>query len=172
MLIQGNTMEKGAHSENPATAIAIGEEGVKNPTAALIVRDNVFHSDGPVRTTFVRNTTSTPVELAGNTITGRRPAAHATIRDTEVTELRRAAGLEAVRIRPVRDVRWFRSGPEFYDQAPRDKRLPPRSVFVRRPTQPEGDVCLRDGYAADCGTEWLAGIAEILSPELISLCLC
>ena len=69
-LIQGNTMQKGPHSENPATAIVIGEEGVKNPTTALIVRDNVFHSDEPARTTFVRNTTATPVDLAGNTITG------------------------------------------------------------------------------------------------------
>jgi hypothetical protein len=70
VLIQGNTMEKGAHSENPATAIDIGEEGVKNPTAALVVRDNVFRADGPVRTAFVRNDTTTPVELTGNTITG------------------------------------------------------------------------------------------------------
>ena len=70
VLIQGNTMEKGAQSENPATAIAIGEEGVKNPTAALVVRDNVFRGDGPVQTAFVRNVTSIPVELAGNTLTG------------------------------------------------------------------------------------------------------
>jgi hypothetical protein len=71
VLIQGNTMEKGAHSENPGVAISIGVEGLKNPTDVLIVRDNVFHSDVPVRTTFVRN--GTPVAVAGlgvNTISG------------------------------------------------------------------------------------------------------
>jgi hypothetical protein len=70
VLIQGNTMEKGAHSENPAVAIAIGEEGVKNPTGVLIVKDNTFHSDVPTRTAFVRDSTPIPVALSGNTISG------------------------------------------------------------------------------------------------------
>jgi hypothetical protein len=70
VLIQGNTMEKGAHSQNPEVAISIGEEGVKNPTTALLIRDNAFHSDEPDRTIFVRNSTQTPVDLSGNTITG------------------------------------------------------------------------------------------------------
>lgn len=70
VLIQGNTMEKGAGSENPAVAISIGEEGMKNPTSVLIVEDNVFHNDEPTRTIFVRDSTPTPVELSGNTITG------------------------------------------------------------------------------------------------------
>ena len=74
VLIQGNTMEKGAHSENPATAIAIGEEGVKNPTTALIVRDNVFHGDGPVRTAFVRNTTVHPGRTGRQHHHRRRPS--------------------------------------------------------------------------------------------------
>ena len=69
-LIQGNIMEKGAHSDNPAVAISIGEESTTNPTSVLIVRDNVFHSDVPARTAFVRNSTSTPVALIGNTLTG------------------------------------------------------------------------------------------------------
>jgi hypothetical protein len=70
VLIQGNVMEKGAHTDNRAVAISIGEEGVKNPTGALIIRDNVFHSDVPERTAFVRDSTSTPVDLTGNRITG------------------------------------------------------------------------------------------------------
>jgi hypothetical protein len=70
VLIEGNTMEKGAHSGNPGVAISIGEEEAKNPTASLVVRDNVFHSDVPVRTAFVRDSTSTPVTLIGNTISG------------------------------------------------------------------------------------------------------
>jgi Right handed beta helix region len=70
VLIQGNSMHKGAHSSNPGVAISIGVEGVKNPTGVLIVRDNVFDSGVPGQTTFVRNSTSTPVELTGNTISG------------------------------------------------------------------------------------------------------
>jgi hypothetical protein len=70
VLIQDNTMEKGTHSENPGIAISIGEEGVRNPTAVLMVRDNVFHSEVPTRTVFVRDSTSTPVDLSGNTISG------------------------------------------------------------------------------------------------------
>jgi hypothetical protein len=70
VLIQGNTLEKGLHSQNPAVAISIGEEGVKNPTNALIIRNNVFHSDEPERTLFVRNSTQTPADLSGNTVTG------------------------------------------------------------------------------------------------------
>lgn len=70
VLIQGNAMQKGAHSDNPAVAISIGEEGATNPTSTLIVRDNLFHNDAPTRTAFVRNSTVAVVELAGNTISG------------------------------------------------------------------------------------------------------
>jgi len=70
VLIQGNTMQKGALSENPRTAISIGAEGVKNPTGVLIVRDNVFHSDVPGQTVFVRDNTPVAVEMSGNTISG------------------------------------------------------------------------------------------------------
>lgn len=70
VLIQGNTMEKGARSSNLGVAISIGVEGVKNPTDALIIRDNDFHSDLPARTMFVRNGSATPLELDGNRISG------------------------------------------------------------------------------------------------------
>ena len=43
---------------------------MKNPTTTLIVRDNAFHSDEPARTAFVRDKTTVPVDLFGNTITG------------------------------------------------------------------------------------------------------
>ncbi len=69
-LIQGNLMEKGAHSDNPAAAISIGEEGATNPTHVLIVRDNIFHSDVPAPTAFVRDISTTPVMLSDNTISG------------------------------------------------------------------------------------------------------
>jgi hypothetical protein len=70
VLIQGNVLEKGARTSNPGAAISIGIEGVKNPIGALIVRDNVFHSDVEGRTIFVRNSSDARVELSGNTITG------------------------------------------------------------------------------------------------------
>jgi hypothetical protein len=70
VLIQGNTMEKGAGTKNRATAISIGEENGRNPTDTLIVRDNVFRSDLPTRTAFVRNSTDRPAVLEDNTITG------------------------------------------------------------------------------------------------------
>ena len=57
VLIQGNTMEKGLHTSNPAAAISLGIESVTNPTGTLIVRDNLFRSDAPIRTAFVRNST-------------------------------------------------------------------------------------------------------------------
>jgi hypothetical protein len=68
--IEGNTMEKGALTSNPATAISIGVESAKNPTGKLIVRDNQFTSRVPRQTTFVRNSTGVPVVLEANTIDG------------------------------------------------------------------------------------------------------
>jgi hypothetical protein len=70
VLIQGNTMEKGPHTSNPAVAISIGAEGVTNPTGVLIVRDNHFRSDLAVKTIFVRDSTIAPVELVGNNLSG------------------------------------------------------------------------------------------------------
>jgi hypothetical protein len=70
LLVQRNTLEKGPHSGNPAAAISIGVEGVTNRTEVLIIRDNTFRNDMAEPTTFVRNSTTTPAQLAGNTLTG------------------------------------------------------------------------------------------------------
>jgi hypothetical protein len=70
VLIEGNVLEKGARTSNAGAAISIGIEGIKNPTGALIVRDNVFRSDVEGRTMFVRNSSDARVDLSGNTITG------------------------------------------------------------------------------------------------------
>jgi Right handed beta helix region len=69
-LIQGNVMEKGVHADNAGVAISIGEGSAANPTEVLIVRDNVFHSDVPAQTAFVRDSTPIQAGLAGNTISG------------------------------------------------------------------------------------------------------
>ena len=71
VLIQGNTMGKGANSSNPAVAISIGIEGVTNPTNVLILRENRFASALRNVTTFVRNSTLTPAILTGNTLAGK-----------------------------------------------------------------------------------------------------
>jgi hypothetical protein len=71
VLIQGNRLQKGKRTENNGTAVPIGEEGVKNPTHELIVRDNTYISDLPDTTVFVRNRTTTPAVLSGNHLQGR-----------------------------------------------------------------------------------------------------
>ncbi len=69
-IIAGNRLEKGPRSQNPATVIMIGAEGVTQPTDQLVVRDNLFVNDEGRSTAFVRNVTATPTELAGNTFRG------------------------------------------------------------------------------------------------------
>ena len=76
VLIEGNRLEKGPHTGNPANAIMIGEEGVDRPTDSLIVRNNHFSNDQARSTTFVNNITATPVQLSGNEFQGQvRPLA-------------------------------------------------------------------------------------------------
>jgi hypothetical protein len=70
-LIQDNVLQKGRHSDNPAAAISIGVEGVSNPTAVLIIRDNRFVSDLPDPTLFVRNSSAVAAELGGNVLEGK-----------------------------------------------------------------------------------------------------
>jgi hypothetical protein len=70
LLMQGNRLEKGPHSENEATAVAIGFEGVKHPTQQLIIRDNSFRNDLGKPTTFVYNKSKTPATLIGNHLQG------------------------------------------------------------------------------------------------------
>jgi hypothetical protein len=70
LLMQGNRLQKGKLAENTGTAVPIGEEGVKNPTHELTIRDNEFTSDLPGTTVFVRNRTDTPATLSGNQLHG------------------------------------------------------------------------------------------------------
>lgn len=70
LLMEDNTLTKGPHTSNASTAVSIGEEGVTNPTASLVIRDNRFTNLLPEATAFVRNVTQTPAELVGNTFRG------------------------------------------------------------------------------------------------------
>jgi hypothetical protein len=65
-----NTLEKGPQSSNAAIAIAIGEEGVKNPTPEISVTDNSFRNDADHETVFVSNRTQTPASVTDNRFYG------------------------------------------------------------------------------------------------------
>jgi len=71
LLVEHNVLEKGPNSSNHDAAISIGAEGVANPTASLVVRDNMFRNDLPQPTTFVRNGTQTPAQLTDNKVSGQ-----------------------------------------------------------------------------------------------------
>ena len=71
LLMEHNTLSKGPRTDNDSTAIAIGEEGVSNPTHSLEIRDNTFTNLLSKPTAFVTNRTDTPVQLTGNKFTGQ-----------------------------------------------------------------------------------------------------
>jgi len=71
LLIRDNDMQKSAHSDNPHCAISIGEEGVTNVTETMTVAGNRFRSNLPKPTIFVRNTTTVPVRMTGNHLSGQ-----------------------------------------------------------------------------------------------------
>ena len=71
VLIEGNALSKGPRTDNPTTAISIGAEGARNPTASLVVRNNRFVNLLSQPTDFVHNQTQTPAELVGNHLTGQ-----------------------------------------------------------------------------------------------------
>ena len=68
--ITGNRLEKGPRSENAATAIMLGAEGVRNPTPAIRITGNRLIDDG-APTVFVRNLTPTPARLGDNVLEGK-----------------------------------------------------------------------------------------------------
>jgi len=70
VLVAGDRIEKGPASENKATAIMIGEEGVTNATRHLRFHDDLFINDTGQPSTFVRNLTQTVADLSGNTFRG------------------------------------------------------------------------------------------------------
>ncbi len=69
LLMRGNVLEKGPHTENAATAIAIGEEGVTH-AGAITLSGNRFTNDGPAKAAFVRNLSETPARLRDNHFAG------------------------------------------------------------------------------------------------------
>jgi hypothetical protein len=68
--IVGNTLEKGVQAENHCCAIQIGEEGVRNPTSFITIRDNSLVNNSPDNAIFVTNNTATRAALDGNKLIG------------------------------------------------------------------------------------------------------
>jgi hypothetical protein len=69
-LISGNVFEKGPHSANRRTAIAVGAENETNPAGDIVLEDNSFSNDSGVTTAFVRNYLARPVILRRNRFSG------------------------------------------------------------------------------------------------------
>lgn len=69
-LIARNKLQKGPRSDNRSIAIAYGLEGARNPTRSVRIENNVFHSDLPQLTDFVRNGSTSAMTLSGNTLCG------------------------------------------------------------------------------------------------------
>ena len=68
-LIRQNYIEKGPASDNSTTMIAIGNEGIKNPSRGIVVERNVFQSRNPRLKTFVWSR-GVPVRMVSNTFQG------------------------------------------------------------------------------------------------------
>ena len=70
LTVTGNILEKGPLSGNHTAAIAIGTEGVDQPTPEITVTGNRLANDGQYRTFLVRNLTATEARLQGNVLSG------------------------------------------------------------------------------------------------------
>jgi hypothetical protein len=70
VIVRDNKLQKGPKAENHTTAIAIGEEGVTQPTPEITVAHNAFRNDGDYETALVWNLTATPAQLSDNTFSG------------------------------------------------------------------------------------------------------
>ena len=70
VVVRGNTLRKGPKSGNHTAAIALGGEGVKNPTKQILIESNTFTNEGEYPTAFVLNRTGIPALFKDNKISG------------------------------------------------------------------------------------------------------
>src|SRR5215472_8198406 len=70
VIARDNTLEKGPKSENHNAAIAIGAEGVAQPTPEITIANNSLRNDGSYQTALVWNMTATPAKLTDNKLSG------------------------------------------------------------------------------------------------------
>ena len=69
-IIQRNYIEQGPKADNHRGVIAIGEEGVSNPSRGLVIKNNAFWNRHARGTNFVWNRSHHPVKLVGNSFRG------------------------------------------------------------------------------------------------------
>jgi len=70
LIVRDTTLEKGPKSENHKAAIAIGAEGVTDPTPEITITNNNLRNDGNYETALVWNLTATRAILKGNKLAG------------------------------------------------------------------------------------------------------
>ena len=70
VVIRFNTLEKGPHTGNTTAAIAVGAEGVDQPTPEILVQNNMFANDTGQRTALLYNLSTTTAKITGNRTTG------------------------------------------------------------------------------------------------------
>lgn len=69
VVVQDNRMQKGPKSGNHR-AVAIGEEGVTQPTDKIVMQRNLLQNDTGAQVIFVWNVTATEAQLSGNVFKG------------------------------------------------------------------------------------------------------
>jgi hypothetical protein len=74
LVVRDSHIQKGPQSQNHTAAIAIGSEGVTQPTPEIIVAHNSFLVEGDYSSVLVNNVTATDAELTGNVLRGSAKA--------------------------------------------------------------------------------------------------
>jgi hypothetical protein len=72
LVMTGDTLEKGPKTQNHSTAIAVGEEGVTQPTPEITVRNSSFTNDYGGQTTLLRNLTATEAQISNTRLSGNK----------------------------------------------------------------------------------------------------
>ena len=70
LVMSGNVLEKGPHTDNAGAAVVLGEESTTNPTSEIVIENNVFSNRLDRSTVFVRNATKTAARLRANRLMG------------------------------------------------------------------------------------------------------
>ena len=74
LLVRDSHIQKGPQSQNHTAAIAIGSEGITQPTPEITIEHNSFLVDGDYNSFLVNNITATDAELRGNVLKGNAKA--------------------------------------------------------------------------------------------------
>jgi hypothetical protein len=70
VLVRGNIFEKGPRSENHTAVVAIGSEGVNQPTPSILLDGNDVTVTGTYNSVLLYNLTATDAVLTNNRLHG------------------------------------------------------------------------------------------------------